>query len=99
MDLDFHLTIYKIICEDETKTRSDGPPWYLIGIVSYGAPNCEAAIPEVYVREVHQFGSHQIAWTSFKSSGYRSTLIGFKKKFEEETSYNLWLTFTKIPPK
>ena len=38
------------ICQDESKTRSEGPPWYIIGIVSYGASNCEVAIPEVYVR-------------------------------------------------
>ena len=25
-------------------------PWYLFGIVSFGKSNCEAAVPEIYVR-------------------------------------------------
>ena len=25
-------------------------PWYLFGIVSFGGPNCQAELPEVYVR-------------------------------------------------
>ena len=25
-------------------------PWYLFGVVSFGSPNCEASVPEVYVR-------------------------------------------------
>ena len=41
-------TLFKL--QDERKTASHGPPWYLLGIVSFGRTSCVASTPEVYVR-------------------------------------------------